>query len=92
MIQVRVLSRTPVVVGHKQLLPDEIHNVAGGDLNAAVILYGADAFKVLGPSGHPAPVVADVEPVETEGETGEDAGTEPEAEGAPAGRRSRRKG
>lgn len=47
MIKVRITSATPVIVGHRQLLPGEIHEVAGGDLNAAVMLYGADAFKIL---------------------------------------------
>ena len=92
MIKVRITSATPVVVGHRQLLPGEIHEVAGGDLNAAVVLYGADAFKIL----DGAPVVVEVEPVNTDGEAadgeaaeGADAETE-EAEVAP--RRSRRKG
>ena len=88
MIRVRVTSATPVIVGHRQLLPGEIHEVAGGDLNAAVVLYGADAFKML--DGAP-PVEA--EPVETDDESVEDTDTEAEdTEAAPAGRRNRRKG
>jgi len=86
MIKVRITSATPVIVGHRQLLPGEIHEVAGGDLNAAVVLYGADAFKML--DGTP-PV--ETRPVETDDESVKDA----EAEGtedAPTGRRSRRKG
>ena len=57
MIKVRITSATPVIVGHRQLLPGEIHEVAGGDLNAAVVLYGSDAFKVL--SGAPVAPSAD---------------------------------
>lgn len=88
MIKVRIISATPVIVGHRQLLPGEIHEVAGGDLNAAVVLYGADAFKVL--DGAP-PVEA--EPVETDDESVKDTDTEAEdVEAAPTGRRSRRKG
>lgn len=87
MIKVRITSATPVVVGHRQLLPGEIHEVAGGDLNAAVVLYGADAFKIL----DGAPAVVEVEPVDTNDEAAEGADTEvEEAEAAP--RRSRRKG
>lgn len=108
MIKVRVTSATPVVVGHRQLLPGETHEVAGGDLNAAVVLYGADAFKVLGG----APVVVEVDDAETDAEAknaeaapvaaeaepveteGEGAeGADTEAEEAEAApRRSRRKG
>lgn len=51
MVKVRVLSKTPVIVGHRQLLPGETHEVAGGDLNAAVVLYGADAFRLLFSAG-----------------------------------------
>ena len=86
MIKVRVLSRTAVTVGHRQLLPDEIHEVAGGDLNAAVVLYGADAFKIL--SGAP------VEPKPVDGtdtnETTEPVVTSDEA--APSSQRNRRRG
>ena len=107
MIKVRVTSATPVIVGHRQLLPDEAHEVAGGDLNAAVVLYGADAFRIL----DGAPVVAPKPPVAPKPVDGDDAGAdvagdavtegvtddaaEPVSasdEAAPASQRNRRKG
>lgn len=99
MIKVRVLSRTAVTVGHRQLLPDETHDVAGGDLNAAVVLYGAAAFKILGgapavapdpdgsgATGRPSPVDAGADT----GDATESVATSDEA--ARAVQRNRRKG
>lgn len=98
MIKVRIMSATPVVVGHRQLLPGEIHEVAGGDLNAAVVLYGADAFKIL--DGAPVAPSADNDEAGDGASSTDDAGdSEPAVDAAEevdeepvTTRRSRRKG
>ena len=77
MIRVRVTSATPVVVGHRRLLPGEIHEVAGAALNEAVVLYGADAFKVL--DGAPVAPSADNDEAGGDASSTDDAG-DPEIE------------
>lgn len=58
MVKVRIINKTPVTVGHKVRLPGEVHDLHPALFLAAVKIYGAEAFQVLGapPTGSEAAV------------------------------------
>lgn len=48
MVKVKITSATPVVVGHKVLLPGEVHEVHPAALATAIVVYSEGAFQVVG--------------------------------------------